>query len=192
MKKKGKRKRFCITLCFSSYFLFDQFTMNNVRIFWLSNSDEEQQIAQTDCISDGQEKVSGKANWDIHWIFERHRNQTNKFLPTENKRTINFCEASLWHTMFHFQSEDSDESFELIEDVSFTERFAKSLWSLFWLGYHWMILSKLRLLLRRTNLDRVNSSTPVSIKFIENLGKDFHFPCVYAITVVDLTVQFDG
>jgi len=111
---------------------------------------------------------------------------------TEIKRTINFCEASLWHTMFHFQSEDSDESFELIEVVSFTERFAKSLWSLFWLGYHWIILSKLRLLLRRTNVDRVNSSTPVSIKFIENLGKDFHLPCVYAITVMDLTVQFDG
>ena len=42
-----------------------------------------------------------------------------------------------------------------------------------------------------TNLGPVSSRTSVMIGLIENLFKDLNLPFLYAVTIVDLTVQFD-
>lgn len=66
-------------------------TMNNVRIFWSSNSDEEQQIAQTDCISNGSKNFLEKPSKMFIWSFSyRKIKQKNQAKISSKEKAMKF------------------------------------------------------------------------------------------------------
>ena len=95
-----KKEWFCVTPCSPSHFVLNKLTMNDVRIFSSSNSDEEQQIAQTDCISDVSKNFLEKPSemfiwWSFNYTKMKQKSNEEYFLPKE--KTSN----SFTH-LFHF------------------------------------------------------------------------------------------
>ena len=99
-------------------------------------------------------------------------------------------------TLVSFKWKDPEESLKLIKEICSTEIFSRKIyliWYIFDRCFQWSIsrdvadASRITLV---TTVGPASSPTPVRIGLIENLFEDFDLPCVYPITMVDLTVQF--
>ena len=92
--------------------------------FWSSNSDEKQQIAQTDCISGCNKNFLEKARKvSIRWSFSYTKIQRRIFFFQRKEKeqwysTKQFFYTAVWHKL-----EDSDESLKSMKESSFNEQF---------------------------------------------------------------------
>ena len=165
-------------------------TMNNVRIFWSSNSDEEQQIAQTDCMSDGSKNFLEKPSKMFigSFSYRKIKQKIKRRFLRKKKATINFYEATLY-TPVSFKSEDSEEF--LFTDIVYRQE--NLTWYLFDHCFQWSVTGWCcRSFAYHFTNDRWSSkfsNTYENQYWLKISLNIFKLPCLYAVTMVDLTVQ---